>query len=174
MRILKIVLGIMLLAGILCGCDGRSTAIPDFREKDFRAEIRWSRDGMILCANLTVTSEKSEENSRQKLRLEFLSPDSLSGLCVEETNGEIILSRNQMQISLPGAEGFLSVARLLTASGERTDKGDIERNGIMFRRMEIRNGSEVYEYELEKDTGIPKKISGDGTEAEIIRFSFLT
>ena len=106
---------LLLLCAILCSC--QETKKESFFDCAFSAELRWERDGLIICALLEAKPPTSDGSARD-LTLTFSEPPSLSGLTVQRQSGTLALIRDGMRIDdCTGIDGLLYAAELLFESG---------------------------------------------------------
>ena len=167
MKILRNMLGILLLLTVLCSCHRLRRTVADYREHPFRAEIRFISGGVTVYAEMeTVLVDGALTPSSMRL----LAPPSLEGIVLEREGEEIVLTRDGLRTPCAGAKGWWETADLLCASGTMHYVCDTELEGLPLAYMEIGEGRDAYGIFCERETGSPKKIVRGAQELTLIRF----
>ena len=167
MKILRMLGALLVVTGMLVGCRANGNATADYRERPFRAEVRWEREGGYGCADL----ETAIENGLLVLsHVRLLAPPSLEGIVLSRKDGKTVLERDGMSVSSAGADGFWSCAALICAEGRMRYVCDTDWEGLSFEYAEIVAGERVIEILREPNTGIPKRMSEGDVSLTVIRF----
>lgn len=166
MKILRNVIGVLLLMTLLCGCQPMRRTLPDYRERAFRAEIRFAVEGVIVCAEVETTLA---DGVLMPSRMRLLTPPSLSGIALLREGEEVILCSDGLRTPCVGAERWWEMAELLCASGKLCYVCDTELEGLPLAYAEIGGGAEVYGIWCDGKSGIPKKITHGDRALTVLR-----
>ena len=170
MKILRTVLGILLLLSMLGGCRPMRRMEADYRTHAFRAEIRFSAGEVTVYAEMeTVLQDGVLVPSSVRL----LAPPSLAGIVLERQGEELLLLRDGIRTPCAGAVAWWETASLLCASGAMHYVCDTELEGLPLAYAEIGEGTDAYGVYCERETGIPKKITKGERALTVIRFERL-
>lgn len=167
MKILRIAVTLLVMMAMLVGCRPTGRATVDYRERPFRAEVKWERGGVTVYAE----AETAMDNGMVGLSsLRLLAPPSVEGIEVVRENGELILMRDGLRISSVGATDWWETASLLCATGSMKYVCKTEWEGLSLEYAEITDGTSVIEILREPETGIPKRITYGDCALTVIRF----
>ena len=169
MKILRNVAVLLLLCTLLSGCRLHGRNLPDYRERDFRAEVRL--DFLEVPVYAEVLAERAEGAAYATLRhVRLLSPPSLVGIELFCEGDAVILSRDGIQIATAGAMTWWDACALLCAEGALRSVCNTEWEGLSLDYAEISSGVGVVEVYRDLDTGIPKRICEGERALTVIRF----
>jgi len=167
MKILRIAVAVLVVALLLVGCRPTGRAAADYRERPFRAEVRWERGGVTVYAE----AETVMENGALMLSyVRLLAPPSLAGIEMRMENGALVLLRDGIRMTATGAKAWWETVSLLCASGSLTYVCDTEWAGLSLEYAEISDGEAVVEVLREPTTGVPKRITQGEISLTVIRF----
>ena len=171
MEIIKLVV-ILLGSALLFSC----CAAPDmpnlsYQQKPFRAHISWNTDNITVSAVLTSIPS-------QDLTLEFISPDSLSGIKIAKSGENICVSLGDMKINAPHALAWLKIADFFNIDATVTESSVTELDGVRLNYIKARaDQGEEYSLFLFPSSGLPRRICGqlEGTQCtvDVISFEFI-
>ncbi len=169
MKILRNMTVLLLLCVLLVGCRPSGRNLPDYRARDFRAEVRLEFGEVDVYAE--VLAEREENAAYATLRhVRLLAPPSISGIELTLEGETVILARDGIRTPAAGATVWWDACTLLCAEGTLRSVCDTEWEGLSLDYAEIRSGARMVELYREPETGIPKRIVDGETELTVIRF----
>ena len=169
MKILRNVATWILLCAMLAGCRAGRRNLPDYREGDFRAEVRIDLGELPVYAE--VAAERAEGATYAALReVRLLAPPSLAGIVLTCEDGTVMLSRDGIRTAAAGAVAFWEACVLLCAEGALRSVCDTEWEGLALDYAEITSDTRVVEVYRDPETGIPKRLCEGNTSLTVIRF----
>ncbi len=169
MKILRNAALVLLLCALLGGCRAGYRDLPDYRARDFRAEVRMDLGEIPVYAE--VLAERAEGAVYATLRgVRLLAPPSLAGIELSCEDGTVMLSRDGIRTAAAGAGAWWETCALLCAEGVLRSVCDTEWEGLPLDYAEITSGDRVVEVYREIETGNPKRLCEGDRSLTVIRF----
>lgn len=165
------ILGVVLCACLclsLGGCVG-VRALPDYRDTDFCATVRFESEGVTVYAEIEAVC--AEVGGRATLRRVTLSePSALSGAILEALEGRIAMRVEGVTAISAGAEAIWQTCRMVCAEGTLREVCDTELGDTRVRYSEIGEGDARVGVWRDIQTGLPIRFEQGARQVTVIRF----
>ena len=179
MEIIKLLALLIGSAIIFACCTAHPSPNLSYQEKAFRAHIFWQTEDISIGAVITsLPSLDPEQDEARSITLEFTAPESLLGITVCKSGGEVTASLDGMEISAPHAERWLAIAELfdIEATVKESSIETLDGQKLNFIRAVSDDGKEFSLY-LFPASGLPRRIcseiNGSPCTLEVISFEFI-
>ena len=167
MKIRYLLLCLVVCASVLlCGCSS-VRALPDYRERDFCATVRFKSEGEVVVAELVATCG---EAGARLCSVTLLSPPALAGATLEECEEGIVMTVEGIRAVSVGAEEIFHTCSLLVAEGEWHPICKTEWNGLDVAYVEIGEGEGRCSAFCDQRTGVPIRIEREDWALTVERF----
>ena len=155
MEILKMIVALLTLALILSSCTPTDERALDYQNYPFSALISFELDGQTATARLSVSPVGESDKN---IKLEFTSPDSLSGLIIERSFGKTYAHLGDLVFFGSTCESYLNLAELFCIEGKISEI-QAEKIGTTdtTRLTIITDSSDIYRVYLTQN-GEPRRI----------------
>jgi len=140
---LKIIAVLLITAFCICclfSC-GRGGITEDYRDSPFEATVVLCRGSSSWEARITVGDDAAEQRD---IRIELLSPETLSGISIYRENGEVYAQYGDLRMSGSSFGHILEFADIIIPKGEMelVGKSDIGEKRILC--ASTTSGHEIY------------------------------
>ena len=171
MGIIRISALFMLLLVLIGGCNGTAREGSfEAWDEGFECEICWKDASGRYRAKLLA---KEMKEGKRELTMNFLEPDTLSGVSAELVDGEIKLSLGDMEAENVKSFGMFDVAELFEG-GKIISKDSVslagERSELLKIEAEDGEEREIYLAENKEPRKIHGRVNGRNIEMEVIWF----
>ncbi len=144
--------------------------IKDYRESSFSALISFTVKGTEYRSNVVYAAENED------IRMEFVSPHTLSGIVLLRRAGEWQIEYSELALPCEMFSDARRYAEMLIADGQiqaicETELGG--REAIFCTLGDKALGETVYELYIDKSTKEPMEIRGENRVAYILEFEFI-
>ena len=165
----KILSAVLIFALLLTlgSCDGAKESRADLFDGAFMSEFHYVDGDLSIRARLEAEANKSD-GAKRDIRLTFLEPDSLLGICVERHSEIYEMSYSGVRISSEAAAALAEMVELFECDGEVISSEIVSYEGQRAELLRIKrfDGSELSLYS-DTENCMPICIVGSVGEREV-------
>ena len=162
--ILKIFIVTLALFVTLCSCS--SGDIRDYRERGFSSSLLLSWDELKITARIDVGIPN--ENGKRLVRIDLLSPETLSGISLCQDGDKRYILCEDLQISEEQLKTMFVWLDLILPIGELKITGKLEANGSSVITAYVGNSN----MHIDPNTHAPVEIYDMGKRVTFEHFEF--
>ena len=176
MEILKVIALLLGAAILLTSCSVYGKKELTYQKGAFRAEIEWESDGTKFSASVTAGAPRPPAEGEdidsviRDIEMCFLSPESMRGIKVTRTNGEVGAALGDIEIDSGALAGYLAAADLFDVSGEVKDIELVDSESGRLTRIDVRDGDAEFSVYLSVETENPVRLTGSKYDVKVVWF----
>ena len=164
---MKILCTILCVCLCLCAC-GALHALPDHRERGFRATVRWVSEGVTVCAELEAALGASGKAVLSRVCL--TEPPTLAGAILTADGDRITMTLEGVTAPSAGAASIWQRCALLCAEGVMHEVCDTTWEGLAVRYSEIGEGEGQCGLFRDPKSGAPLRVEQGEHVLTVLRF----
>jgi len=171
MEIIKMIALALSAILLLTACSPNDSYSLEYQEHPLRALLAFEHSGISVTALLSIIPKSNSDGVIERdVTLTFRSPNSLAGITIEQTGGNIYTSCGDLKISDSAADAWLEVAELFNIDGtiKRIYISDIQ--GQDYNCVEaLGNDGKDYKIYLHEN-GEPRRIVSPSLTVDVLSF----